>query len=46
MKHLSFLVRSIVEKIRGKNALDKALDEVKHGKILKYNSFEDLIKDI
>ena len=39
------IVKYRIEKAE-KNALDKALDEVRYGKMLHYNSLDELIKDI
>lgn len=46
MKRLRGIVKAMGWKIQKKNALDEALDEVKNGKILKYDSLDELIKDI
>lgn len=46
MKRLKGIAKAMGWKIERKNALDKALDEVREGKVLHYNSLDELIHDI
>ena len=46
MKRLRGIAKAMGWKIEKENALDKALKEVKDGKVLEYSSLDELIKDI
>ena len=45
-KAADYLKKLVKMKTKEKNALDEALDDIKNGHVLKYNSLEELIKDI
>lgn len=46
MKRLRGIAKAMGWKIEKENALDKAVKEVKDGKVLEYSSLDELIKDI
>lgn len=46
MKRFRGIIRAMGWKIEEKNAIETSLDEVKKGNVIKYNTLEDLIKDI
>ncbi len=45
-KAADYLKKLVKKKTEEQNALDEALEDINNGHTIKYNSLEDLIKDI
>ena len=45
-KAADYLKKLVKKKSEEKNSIDEALDDIKNGRVIQYNSLDELIKDI